>query len=195
MFKRIRLISLIIVAFLCVGSFSGCSYHQSPESIAEKAFQAIYVDYDASSLAKCIPDDAWKKLVDRNDYNDKNEALLELQDELYEIQKRRLDDTNYNDFTINYEITRVDNYTQSQIEDLDDDLKYYLYSNIEAAAKVYFEYTISVENNNQFIYFDFAIGQSAILPTNTTSNQTYSMIVIKYNGKWYIDPRIIDYKI
>ncbi len=193
--KHIRFFAAIAAAVLCLSCFSGCSYYGKPETIAEKAFRASFIDFDASSLSECIPEDAWEKLVDNNGYANKDQALLALQGALYKADEDMLERTDHISYTVDFKISRVDNFTQAKTEALDDDLKNYLYSNIEAAATVYFEYVINVEGNNPFLYWNFSVGKNFTIPTEATNKQTTSLIVIKYNGNWYIDPRIIDKKI
>lgn len=193
--KHLRLIAAIATVILCLSCFTGCSYYGSPEAIAEKAFQASFIDFDALSLSECIPDDAWERMVSGHGYADKDKALIALQDALYENAERILESTDHSAYTIDYKITRVDNFTQAETEELDDKLKKYLYSNIEAAAKVNIEYTISSEGNNPFLYWNFSVGNSFVIPTAESYERTASITVFKYNGKWYIDPRIINEKL
>jgi len=167
-----KLISMLLVLVMCTLALTSCGgVNGSPEAVVE-AMLEVMTDYDVGGLKDLLPDDAWDELYEEMDV-DEDEFWEDLEDEAKDM-KEELEELDF--YSVEYEIKDVDELDEDEVEELNEELENYLKDDIEGAAIVEVEMTMTIEYEGEEIEND----------------QEQEFTVFKYDGKWYICPDDLD---
>jgi hypothetical protein len=171
-----RVIALALAATLCAGLLAGCSGggYKKPLDTLIKATKTGKSDL-IFDLA--LPDFLNEKVLDEPDGKKAlRDAKKEL-DEMFEDGKENLKDRFGKNWKMTYEIDYAARYEKDELIDLAEDWDD-RYGPFEKTPKFQDAYDLEVE----FTYKG----------SKSDSTRNFDMTLIKYKGKWYIDPENLD---
>ncbi len=154
------LTGLIVIIIACVLIFGGGG-NSTPEAAAEKCLKAR-VNYDAESMIEMYHEDYLEYILDQMDmdYDEFEEMLIESAEESKEANE---DD----DIEMSYEIIRIKEFKEDDLEELQEYWEDEYDIEIEAAVTVKYELIEEVDGEEEDSYKD-------------------EFVLVKIDGKWYM---------
>ncbi len=167
-----KLISLMLVLVMCTLALTSCGgANGSPEAVVESMMK-VMTDFDVNGVKDLLPDEAWEEMYKEMDV-DEDEFWEDMEDTFDEMKDSMEEADGYE---IDYKIGDVEDMDEDEVEELNEELEDLLDDDIDAAAIVTVEMTITIEYEGEEMEMD----------------EEMEYTVFKYDGKWYINPDDLD---